>query len=74
MNIKTLTGKTFRLDVDPDYSVYTLKSLIKDKEGIPIDRQRVIYAGRQLEDDRLVSDYGIQNESIIHLILRLSGC
>jgi len=68
--VKNLHGRTLTLEVEPHDSVEEIKTKIEEKDGMPPYRQRLIWCGKQLEDERCLADYGIQKESTLHLCLR----
>ena len=71
--VKTITGRNMTLEVDSNTSIQEVKGKIQQKEGIPVNSQRLIFAGKHLHDDKVLSDYNIQKDCTIHLVLRLEG-
>lgn len=73
VHVKTLQGKTMTLDISEDDTIDAIKQKITDKEGIPVDQQRLIFNGKQLEQGMTARDYSLEDGSNIHLVLRLRG-
>ena len=73
VNLKTLTGRLLTIYVEPSDTMETFKHFIQLEEGIPIEQQRLIFDGKQLENNRTFTDYNIERETTLHLVLRLVG-
>ncbi|EPS73276.1 hypothetical protein M569_01486, partial [Genlisea aurea] len=73
IKVKTLTGKEIEIDIEPTDTIDRIKERVEEKEGIPPVQQRLIYAGKQLADDRTAKEYNIEGGSVLHLVLALRG-
>lgn len=74
IKVKTLTGKEIEIDIEPSDKVERIKERVEEKEGIPPPQQRLIFSGKQMNDDKTAQDYKIQGGSVLHLVLALTGC
>jgi ubiquitin len=73
ISVKTLTGKRIVLEVEPTDRIEDVKAKVQEREGIPPDRQRLIFAGQQLEEGNTLDDYSVPDGAVFHLVLRLKG-
>ena len=73
IKVKTLTGKEIELDIEPNDKVERIKEKVEEKEGIPPPQQRLIFGGKQMNDEKTASDYKIVGGSVLHLVLALRG-
>lgn len=73
LRVKTLTNHNIDIDVDPSSTFRSIKDSILDKMGIQPDQQRIIFSGKQMQDDMYVSDVNIKDNDVLHLVIRLTG-
>ncbi|XP_043324864.1 NEDD8-like [Cervus canadensis] len=73
IKVKTLTGKEIEIDIEPTDKVERIKERVEEKEGIPPQQQRLIYSGKQMNDEKTAADYKILGGSVLHLVLALRG-
>jgi hypothetical protein len=73
LNVKTMSGRTITVEVEPDEAIESLKSKIAAQEGVPAEQQRLVFGSKQLDGRRSVADYGLGDQSTISLVLRLRG-
>lgn len=71
--VKTLDGKTVTVEAEEEDTIEDIKNKIMEKEGVPVDQQRLIFGGKQLESDKTLADYDVQEDSTFHMVLRLRG-
>ena len=73
VKVKTLTGKEIEVDIEPTDSIARIKERVEEKEGIPPVQQRLIFAGKQMADEKVAREYGVEGGSVLHLVLALRG-
>merc|ERR1711974_284864 len=73
IKLKTLTGKEIEIDIEPTDKVERIKERVEEKEGIPPPQQRLIFSGKQMNDEKTAADYKVQGGSVLHLVLALRG-
>jgi ubiquitin-like protein Nedd8 len=73
IKVKTLTGKEIEIDIEPTDKVERIKERVEEKEGIPPPQQRLIFSGKQMNDEKTAADYKVQGGSVLHLVLALRG-
>merc|ERR1712232_266029 len=73
IKVKTLTGKEIEIDIEPTDKVDRIKERVEETEGIPPQQQRLIFSGKQMNDDKTAADYKVHGGSVLHLVLALRG-
>lgn len=73
IKVKTLTGKEIEIDIEPNDTIERIKERVEEKEGIPPIQQRLIFAGKQMNDEKIAKEYNIEGGSVLHLVLALRG-